>query len=117
MMVATTAGKKMPATHCVKPAPRPAVDDPSLASWTLPVTTAATKNARAGAGKSRYTLPRRTQSAAAIVPTMMKNPSRPPGSWPATRVTMTPTAVPAMSRSEAVHVGILPSQRAGPPDR
>jgi hypothetical protein len=48
---------------------------------------------------------------------MMKNPSRPPGSWPATRVTMTPTAVPAMSRSEAVHVGILPSQRAGPPDR
>jgi hypothetical protein len=53
MMVATTAGKKMPATHCVKPAPSPAVDDPSLASWTLPVTTAATKNARAGAGKSR----------------------------------------------------------------
>jgi hypothetical protein len=53
MMVATTAGKNMPATHCVKPAPSPAVDDPSLASWTLPVTMAATKNARAGAGKRR----------------------------------------------------------------
>ena len=52
-MVATAAGKKMPATHCVKPAPSPAVDDPSLASWTLPVTMAAAKNARAGTGKSR----------------------------------------------------------------
>jgi hypothetical protein len=53
MMVATTAGKNMPATHWVKPEASPAVDEPSLASWTLPVTTAATKNARAGAGKSR----------------------------------------------------------------
>jgi hypothetical protein len=53
MMVAITAGKKMPATHCVKPAPRPAVDDPSLASWTFPVTMAAKKNARAGTGNSR----------------------------------------------------------------
>jgi hypothetical protein len=52
-MVATTAGKKMPAIHWVKPAPSVAVDDPSLASWTLPVTMAATKNARAGTGKRR----------------------------------------------------------------
>jgi hypothetical protein len=52
-IVATAAGKKMPATHCVKPEASPAVDDPSLASWTLPVTMAARKNARAGAGKRR----------------------------------------------------------------
>jgi hypothetical protein len=52
-MVATTAGKKMPAIHWAMPAPSPAVDDPSLASWTFPVTTAATKNARAGTGKRR----------------------------------------------------------------
>ena len=52
-MVATTAGQKMPATHCGKAAARPAVDDTSLRSWTTPVATAATKNARAGSGKNR----------------------------------------------------------------
>jgi hypothetical protein len=52
-MVATTAGKKMPAVHWVRPAASPVVADPSLASWTLPVTMPATKNARAGAGKRR----------------------------------------------------------------
>jgi hypothetical protein len=51
--VATTAGKKIPAIHWVKPAPSPAVDDPRLASWTLPVTMADAKNASAGTGKSR----------------------------------------------------------------
>jgi hypothetical protein len=57
------------------------------------------------------------QSAAAIVPTMMKKPSRPPGSWPAAKVTMMPSTVPTASGSMAAHVGIRPSQRAGPPDR
>ncbi len=52
-MVASTAGKKMPAIHCVKLAASPAVDDPSFASWTLPVTMAATKSVSAGAGNRR----------------------------------------------------------------
>jgi hypothetical protein len=52
-MVVTTAGQKMPATHCGKVAPRPRVDDAISRSWMMPVTTAATKKTRAGTGKKR----------------------------------------------------------------
>jgi hypothetical protein len=56
-------------------------------------------------------------SAAAIVPTMMKNPSNPPGSWPAIKVKMMPTTVKAKSTSTAVRVDILPSMRETPSGR
>ncbi len=52
-MVATTAGKKIPATHCRRLAPRPAVDDVSWLSCTTPDISAPRKKASTGSGNSR----------------------------------------------------------------
>ena len=51
--MAAHIGKKTPATHWVKPAASPAVDDERLLSWILPVITAPAKKAKAGSGKNR----------------------------------------------------------------